>query len=56
MKRFYPLDYVVYDKAKAEDFLHEKYGWMKYENKHYENVFTRFFEGYYLPYKFGFDT
>jgi N-acetyl sugar amidotransferase len=56
MKRFYPLDYVVYDKAKAEEFLHEKYGWTKYENKHYENVFTRFFEGYYLPYKFGFDT
>ena len=56
MKRFYPLDYVVYDKTKAEKFLHEKYGWNKYENKHYENVFTRFFEGYYLPTKFGFDT
>ncbi|MCF0127296.1 MAG: N-acetyl sugar amidotransferase [Pseudobutyrivibrio sp.] len=55
-RRFYPLDYVVYDKAKAEAFLHEKYGWMKYENKHYENVFTRFFEGYYLPTKFGYDT
>ncbi len=56
LKRFYPLDYVVYDKTKAEKFLHEKYGWTKYENKHYENVFTRFFEGYYLPHKFGFDT
>lgn len=56
MKRVYPLDYVVYDKAKAMELLHEKYGWMKYENKHYENVFTRFFEGYYLPHKFGFDT
>lgn len=56
MKRVYPLDYVVYDKSKAEQMLHEKYGWMKYENKHYENVFTRFFEGYYLPYKFGYDT
>lgn len=56
LKRFYPLDYVVYDKAKAEAFLHEKYGWTKYENKHYENVFTRFFEGYYLPTKFGYDT
>ena len=56
MRRFYPLDYVVYDKSKAEDFLHEKYGWTKYANKHYENVFTRFFEGYYLPHKFGYDT
>lgn len=56
MHRAYPLDYVVYNKAEAEDLLHEKYGWTKYENKHYENVFTRFFEGYYLPHKFGFDT
>lgn len=56
MKRIYPLDYVVYDKPEVEKFLHEKYGWMRYENKHYENVFTRFFEGYYLPKKFGFDT
>ena len=56
MNRVYPLDYVVYDKAQAEDLLHEKYGWTKYANKHYENVFTRFFEGYYMPHKFGFDT
>lgn len=56
MKRAYPLDYVVYDKEKAMDLLNKKYGWTKYENKHYENVFTRFFEGYYLPHKFGFDT
>ena len=56
LQRFYPLDYVVYNKAEAEKFLHQKYGWTKYENKHYENIFTRFFEGYYLPHKFGFDT
>ena len=56
MKRVYPLDYVVYDKEKAMELLNTKYGWTKYENKHYENVFTRFFEGYYLPHKFGFDT
>ncbi|MDT3387831.1 MAG: N-acetyl sugar amidotransferase [Bacteroidota bacterium] len=56
MRRVYPLDFVVYDKTQAEELLHEKYGWTKYANKHYENVFTRFFEGYYLPQKFGFDT
>lgn len=56
MRRFYPLDYVVYDKAEAEAFLNREFGWTKYANKHYENVFTRFFEGYYLPHKFGFDT
>lgn len=43
MHRVYPLDYVVYNKPEAEELLHEKYGWTKYENKHYENVFTRFF-------------
>lgn len=56
MRRVYPLDYVVYDKEQAQQFLHEQYGWTKYENKHFENVFTRFFEGYYLPKKFGYDT
>lgn len=56
MERIYPLDYVVYNKSEVERLLHEKYGWTRYENKHYENVFTRFFEGYYLPSKFGFDT
>lgn len=56
MKRIYPLDYVIYDKEKAEELLHEKYGWSRYENKHYENVFTRFYEGYYLLHKFGYDT
>lgn len=56
MRRRYPLDFIVYDKSEAEKLLHDKYGWTKYANKHYENVFTRFFEGYYLPHKFGFDT
>ena len=56
MERIYPLDYVVYNKPEVERLLQEKYGWTRYENKHYENVFTRFFEGYYLPSKFGFDT
>lgn len=56
MKRVYPLDYVVYDKEQAMELLHEKFAWTKYENKHYENVFTRFFEGYYLTNKFGYDT
>jgi len=56
MRRRFPLDNIVYDKAQAEELLHEKYGWTKYANKHYENVFTRFFEGYFLPHKFGFDT
>ncbi len=56
MKRVFPLDYVVYDKENAEKLLHDRFGWTRYENKHYENVFTRFYEGYYLVNKFGYDT
>lgn len=55
MKRVAPLDMVEYDKEKAKLFLQERFGWEPYENKHYENVFTRFYEGYYLPHKFGYD-
>lgn len=55
MKRVAPLNMVKYDKEKAKAFLQDKYGWVPYENKHYENVFTRWYEGYYLPYKFGYD-
>ncbi len=55
MKRVAPLNMLPYDKEKAEKELNEKFGWQKYENKHYENIFTRFYEGYYLPTKFGYD-
>lgn len=56
MKRVFPLDYVIYDKENAEKLLHDRFGWTRYKNKHYENVFTRFYEGYYLVHKFGYDT
>jgi len=55
MQRVAPLDIINYDKDAAEIELKEKFGWEKYENKHYENIFTRFYEGYYLPEKFGYD-
>ena len=55
MKRVAPLDMVEYNKDKVKLCLQERFGWQPYENKHYENVFTRFYEGYYLPHKFGYD-
>jgi len=55
MKRVYLLDLIDYNKNSAEDLLKKEFSWQKYENKHYENVFTRFYEGYYLPVKFNFD-
>ena len=35
--------------------LVDKFGWQKYAHKHYESRFTRFYEGYWLPTKFGYD-
>ncbi|MEO7720526.1 MAG: N-acetyl sugar amidotransferase [Pseudolysinimonas sp.] len=42
-----------YDQAKAE--ISAEVGWRDYGGKHYESVFTRWFQGYYLPQRFGFD-
>jgi N-acetyl sugar amidotransferase len=51
-----PLNCVPYDKAAAVKLLVEKFGWQPYPQKHFESRFTRFYEGYWLPKKFGFDT
>lgn len=51
-----PLNLVPYDKAAAVDLLVDKFGWQPYPQKHFESRFTRFYEGYWLPKKFGFDT
>jgi N-acetyl sugar amidotransferase len=50
-----PLNYMpyIYDEAKKD--IAENVGWRDYGGKHYESVFTRYFQGYYLPHKFGFD-
>ena len=50
-----PLNYFPFHKEDAIQELVEKYGWQKYAHKHYESRFTRFYEGYWLPTKFGYD-
>ncbi len=50
-----PLNHVPFYKEAAMDELVAKYGWQKYAHKHYESRFTRFYEGYWLPSKFGYD-
>jgi N-acetyl sugar amidotransferase len=49
------LDLVDYNKATAKALLKERYGWRDYGGKHYESVFTRFYQGYILPTKFNID-
>lgn len=55
MKVFKPLDHGPYVKSDAEELLAAKFGWKKFKHKHHESRFTRFFEDYWLPRKFGFD-
>ena len=50
------LDYMPYDKEEATTFLVDNYGYQRYPQKHFESRFTRFYEGYWLPLKFGYDT
>lgn len=49
-----PLNLVPYIKADAEQELHERFGWEKFQHKHHESRFTRFYEDYWMPKKFGF--
>lgn len=49
------LDFVDYDKTKAMSVLKDELGWTYYGGKHYESLFTRFYQSYILPTKFGVD-
>jgi N-acetyl sugar amidotransferase len=50
-----PLNLVPFLKKDAEKLLHDKFGWEPYKHKHHESRFTRFYEDYWLPKKFGFE-
>ena len=49
------LNYMDYVKADALRVLQEQLGWKYYGGKHYESIYTRFYQGYILPKKFGYD-
>jgi hypothetical protein len=55
MKVFKPLNLVPYNKVEAENLLESKYGWEKFQHKHHESRFTRFYEDYWMPKKFGYE-
>lgn len=55
MQRVTPLNWMDYNKNEAIKFLGKNYGWQYYGGKHLESVWTKFFQGYYLPVKFGYD-
>lgn len=49
------LDYLPYNKKEAIKTLKDEYDWTPYPQKHFESRFTKFFESYWLPERFGFD-
>ena len=50
-----PLNYMNYIKKEVKQTIINELGWRDYGGKHYESVFTRFYQGYILPVKFGID-
>lgn len=50
-----PLNYMPYNKPKAMEELVRTMGYKEYGRKHGESIFTKFFQNYYLPTRFGID-
>jgi N-acetyl sugar amidotransferase len=55
MKIHHPLNLVPYVKKDAEDELERRFGWQRFQHKHHESRFTRFYEDYWLPRRFGYE-
>ena len=55
MKVHHPLNLVPYVKKDAEDELESRFGWQRFQHKHHESRFTRFYEDYWLPRRFGYE-
>ena len=54
MKVIKPLDLYPFNKKEVEKFMFEKFGWESFQHKHHESRFTRFYEDYWLPRRFGY--
>ena len=50
-----PLDFLPYIKDEAKETIKNELNWRDYGGKHHESKFTKFFQAYWLPTKFGFD-
>lgn len=55
MKVHHPLNLAPYLKKDAEDALESRFGWQRFKHKHHESRFTRFYEDYWLPKRFGYE-
>jgi len=55
MRKVNLLDPLPYVRTEAMQVLEREFGWQYYGGKHYESRWTRFFQGWWLPAKFGYD-
>ncbi len=55
IKAIKPLNMIPYHKEKAKQELIEQFGWADYGGKHYESFYTKFYQAFILPRKFGID-
>lgn len=55
LQRVNILEYIDYNKEKAKEIIKKEFNWTDYGGKHYESIFTRFYQGYVLKEKFGYD-
>jgi len=49
------LNFIDYNKNQAMNILQNELGWVYYGGKHYESIYTRFYQAYLLPRKFDID-
>lgn len=49
------LNYTEFEKEKAKELIIEKLNWRDYGGKHHESLYTKFYQTYILPKKFGID-
>jgi N-acetyl sugar amidotransferase len=49
------LNYVPYNKKEVKEIIKSELEWRDYGGKHYESVFTKFYQAYILPEKFKID-
>jgi N-acetyl sugar amidotransferase len=55
IETIYLLNYFPYNKNDVKQLLQTELGWTDYGGKHYESIFTRFYQGYILPHKWRID-
>lgn len=54
-KVYKPLNWIEYNKDAAKEELKQQLGWRDYGGKHYESIFTKFYQAHILPTKFHID-